>query len=606
MSVIAGIVCLRSGDVVTEHQLQPMLESMRPYAPCETEHRIVLGGKAAIGRVIYGPYPTNKKHKLPADNVPEVFCVGELYNDDTAMQESADGYILKRYLDRGIDGFALGLNGSFAAVICDPRDCSVMLVTDHTNSRALFMMIHNNRVYFASEVKAFFHVDGFQCQLDTSSVLSLAVREFFVRRKTLVKGLDQIDYATVCRIANGTVEARPYWRYNVEPSEKRSTRSYIEEFSWLLKRAVARRTRQGKVAVMLSGGIDSRGILCCLSDPHSICAVTYTPKTRSTRHNCGEWAVAESITRKLNIDLSIVRCEPSALERTLHKSVYIADAAAGFVREDIWDKVKDISGCDFFMFGDECMGWSGGPMRPARVFRSVGLCTLGEILSFSRYFRPELLNSFIQLSSEDISVLRTGLAVRNACDQVDELYFDQRLIHFLMPKRTVILNHGLGVRNPWLDFEVLDFVRSLPTHHRVGKSLFRKTLHHMCPHLAAQERARVAELVDYQPCIVSIEKQSRSISGMLRGENSLFGEFFDVSRCLELVERICVGQTKTHDSVKHVLSGLMPISFRVKLKAYRDAICNPKRQLSGVDLLLRLLLVSTALRYFTQGFKKRP
>ena len=92
--------------------------------------------------------------------------------------------------------------------------------------------------------------------------------------------------------ARGEVKSRPYWRYSVEPGEDRGRKHYVDEFSGLLQQAVQRRTCTGRVALLLSGGCDSRAMISFMDDPTRIKAVTFSGRSLETRDPRGDWAVA--------------------------------------------------------------------------------------------------------------------------------------------------------------------------------------------------------------------------------------------------------------------------------------------------------------------------
>jgi hypothetical protein len=603
MSVIAGVVRLTPGELLTEENLHPMLEAMRPSVPSEIETCAMTGNTAIIGKLVYGPNTNGKQKHGKVIEKPHVFSVGEIYNDEVAQAGSAEQFLLERYLRRGVEDFATGLNGSFSAVIADPRDGSVTLVTDHTGSWPFYTVIHSNKLYFASEVKALAGVAELPCEPDLSSALSLVARSFFVSRRTLMKNVLQMDYAAICHIRGGKVRSWPYWRYIIEPSSDKGYKYYLEEFAGLLRQAVKRRVSNGRVAIMLSGGIDSRGILCCLDEPSKIPAVTFTSRTLQSRHKLGDWALAEQITNRLGMDLSVIHYDSQDFANAMYESVYASDAAAGFVFENIWGKIREATGAEYLLMGDHCNNGAPGPVSDGRVLPSIGIYSLQNLPELQKYMRHDLLGTFIELSSKDIEAINASCKIKAPCDRIDQLNFEHVLIYLLPPKRRLTARHGMFVRNPWYDLDICNFMRRLPTHHRVGKSLFRKTLRRINPSLSDLPRARVSETADHQNFLGRAEQQ-QTILKMVFENNPLFEEFFDISSVRELIQGVCSdrGSLKPAHGFDPILV-LLPHSFRLKLGAYVKYLMNPTHKLSGIDIVLRIATVAVALRYVAERFK---
>jgi hypothetical protein len=605
MFAIAGIVCLDSRESLTKEMLRPTLEAMKVAVSCSSETYTMVENTVVIGKVVYGSRTQSEQKDDKVIKKPRAFCIGELYNDEVSQASSTERFLLERYLQHGVENFTTGLNGSFTAVIADPPDDSVTLVTDHMDSRPLYTMIHNGKLYFASEVKGLAAVFELPCEADVSSVLSLAVRGFFLRHRTLMKDVQQMDYATVCHVRHGRVRSWPYWRYVIEPSPDKGYRNYLEEFANLLRQAVNRRVSGGRVAVMLSGGIDSRGISCCLDEPSKIAAVTYAGRTRETRHKLGDWALAELIAKQLGMDLSIIHYDGRKFAQAMQESVYASDGAAGFVFENIWADIREATGAEYLLAGDECMGWTTGPMSDAQVLPSIGVYSLQSLKELQDCMRQDRLDSFVELSLRDIEAINQSCRGQTPIDRTDQFYFEQRVIHFVLPKRRITARHGMLVRNPWLDLDLLNFVRKLPRRHRTGKSLFRRTVSHINPSLSKLPRARAPETINYQSYLSKAERQHRAVSKMVFEDNPLLEEFFDIPSVRRLIQKVCLAGDVPTPPQRFDPMILLPMSVRLKLRAYVLRLINLQPKLSGAVLVLRIAMVATALRHLTNRCRSK-
>jgi len=605
MYAIAGIVCLNRNKYASEKDLLSMMKAMSCCMDYEVESFATSDNSVIVRKMIRKSDAKSSLKYVEKPETARVFCIGELYNEEAQKAESVERFLLDRYQRYGVDDFACGLNGAFAAVIADPRDGSVTLLTDHTDSRPLYTMIHNNKLYFASEVKAIARLDELPCEPDVSGVLSLAARSFFVNHRTLMKNVQQMDYATICHIRGGKVRSWPYWRYIIEPSSDKGYKYYLEEFAGLLRQAVRRRVSSGRVAIMLSGGVDSRGILSCLDKPWEIPIVTYTGRTRETRHRLGDWAVAERIAKQVGMNLSVIHYDGRQFARAMQESVHASDGAAGFVFENIWEDVRQATGAEYLLMGDQCITGYTGPLSNAQVLSSINVYSLQSLNELQGCMRQDRLDSFIELSARDIQAINASCKTEEPHDRVDQLNFEQVLIYFLPPKRRLTARHGMFVRNPWYDLDICNFVQKIPRRYRVGKSLFRKTISYIEPSLSRLPRAREGETIDYRSYLREYERKEKLVSQMIFSDNPFFGEFFDVQAVEKLVKDVCLSDNATEKRRRFDPKTLLPMAIRGKVSTTVRYFTRPSIQLSGVQLLLRILTVATALRHLSNRFKSK-
>jgi len=301
----------------------------------------------------------------------------------------------------------------------------------------------------------------------------------------------------------------------------------------------------------------------------------------------------------MGMDLSVVHYDGREFVQAMRESVYASDGAAGFVFENIWEDIRQATGAKYLLAGDECMGWAIGPMSDTQVLSSIGINSLESLNELQGCMRQDRLGSFIEVSARDIEGIDASCRIKVPCDRVDQLYFEQRLIHFLTPKRRMIAKHGLFVRNPWLDLDILNFVRKLPTHHRVRKSLFRKTIRHINPSLCRLPRAREPETINYQGYLSEAEKKRQTVSKMVFEDNPFFEEFFDISRVRKLIEEICCLDVAVTPKQRFDPMTLLPMSVRTRLRSYVYWLKEPGPRLVGVNLVLYIATVATALRHLS-------
>jgi len=604
LSLVAGIVCLDKEGGVVREEVIPMLEAMKaPFAA-----RMAMGAvpecRAVLGRVTYGSSGAWPAGDLEVPGSPRLLFIGELYQDDIPEGGGPEDYLKERYNRLGVERFAEGLNGSFVAVLADRRDASLCLITDHIASYSLYTCVQGNRLYFASEVKGLLAIPGLPAEPDDLSVLSLVGRGHFFRRKTLADKVKEMDYATICQVKQGKIRSWQYWRYRLAPDPDPGYRRAREELAPILRQAVRRRLRNGRCAVSLSGGLDSRGIFACMEDPRQAQAIIYTLRSREQRHPLGDWAIAEKLCQSRGIALSVFKVERESFMADLKESVFYSDGAAGYVYENVWQRIREETGADFLLTGDECMGYIRWPISQSLVLTAALIHSADRIPRLQNLMRPDRRAEFLEQIKAEQEAVMAGCAARDPYGRVDEIYFHQRVIHFRNPKRRLIIRNGLGVRNPWLDLDVLNFIRRMPVRYRMNKRLFGKTLEHMNPQLFRVPQAKEGESANYQDRLIRCEQEGRGVSQVIFADNPYFDRVFDIASVGRFIAGVCSAENVRPPREWFKVLDWLPLERRIQVTAVLRYLGNPPIKVNDVTLLLRVMAAAEALRQLHHRFKE--
>ncbi len=166
------------------------------------------------------------------------------------------------------------LNGHFVVIVIDRLLKKVFIVTDHTGTVPCFVLETEQGPVFSS------HPDVLaSCVEAVSGDLDLVSLSEFVNvgkvnyPNSFYKQIKSADYATIYSIDTGFKTPRiasreKYFKYEFCSEATEGEDNLVEEFSASFKDAVSERSLPifGQTAVSLSGGLDSRTILCCASD----------------------------------------------------------------------------------------------------------------------------------------------------------------------------------------------------------------------------------------------------------------------------------------------------------------------------------------------------
>lgn len=202
---------------------------------------------------------------------------GEIYNyrslrrrlEGTGHQFATDGdgeTILHLYEDLGTDCFA-ELNGMFAIGIWDGHRNRMVLARDRIGQKPLYYAVKNERLVFGSELKCLAAVDGICDEIDPGAIDEFLTYQYVPHPGTIWKGVHKLAPGHFAIYENGRLTVQRYW--NFDPSREIPTKrdAACEKLRELLTDSVRLRLQSDvPLGAFLSGGIDSSLITAIAQD----------------------------------------------------------------------------------------------------------------------------------------------------------------------------------------------------------------------------------------------------------------------------------------------------------------------------------------------------
>ncbi len=177
--------------------------------------------------------------------------------------------LLLAYREYGADCLEM-LNGQFAFAIWDVKNQSLFMARDRLGIRPLFYTIHNNRLVFASEIKAIFEFPGLERSLDTEALEQVFTFWTTLTPRTAFSDVHELSPGHYLTWKKGHVSLKKYWDINYNPSGEAFSGAFNEageQLESLLSKAVNLRLRADvPVGSYLSGGLDSSVIASLIRD----------------------------------------------------------------------------------------------------------------------------------------------------------------------------------------------------------------------------------------------------------------------------------------------------------------------------------------------------
>lgn len=474
-------------------------------------------------------------HQPMSDREESVWVVfnGEIYNFQELRRElEGYGHVFRTKSDTEVivhgykqwgDEVLNRLNGMFGLAIWDVRQKRLLLARDPFGIKLLYYRIDGDRVYFGSEMRAVRATMANGAEIDPTSLNLFLRYRYTPSPYTILKGLRKLAPGTKLTIQNGSAEVSRWYRFKPVPFEpKKSAGEAEEELLSLYKRAVKRQLISDvPVGLLLSGGVDS-ALLLALMNLNGSSWPTYTVGYGSVFAD-DELADGADSGRILGAKHTAVTITRSIFEKALPKIVDCLEepiAASSIVpmyfvceraRQDV--KVALVGQGPDELFGGykrhlgvryggmwaRMPRWARGPISsaigalPRNETLKRGVYSLAEPDRMRRYqyvlslLPGERVDSLFHDGLLDRNsgnaILESWASMRDLMSDTDELgglqYLEVRSTlpdELLMYADKLSMAHGLELRVPYLDKEIVEYVERLPANLKVRNGS-RKWLH---------------------------------------------------------------------------------------------------------------------------------
>lgn len=274
MCGIAGIVNLGHQQPIYSDALRKMISIQRHRGPDQTGAYLddsvgLAHARLSIIDLSEGIQPIHNE-----DKTLWIIYNGEVFNYPELRQElinlghkfyttSDTEVILHLYEEKGIDCLN-ELNGQYAFAIWNSINRTLFLARDRVGILPLHYIIQNNRLYFASEVKAIFANKEINRSLDPESLDQIFTYWTTLPGKTAFSNIKELPPAHYMLISKNEIKTEKYWDLNFQNNKRtvnRKTDDLVNEISETLMDSVKIRLRADvPVGTYLSGGLDSSAL----------------------------------------------------------------------------------------------------------------------------------------------------------------------------------------------------------------------------------------------------------------------------------------------------------------------------------------------------------
>jgi asparagine synthase (glutamine-hydrolysing) len=458
---------------------------------------------------------------------------GEIYNFPELRKElesfghlfqakSDTEVIIHGYKQWGTEVFN-HLNGMFGLAIWDDKNKKLILARDAMGIKFVYYKIEENCLYFGSEIRAILAANGQKPGVDPVSLNLFLRYRYTPSPLTMFKGIKKLAPGTMLTFEDGASRIERWYNYKPLPfSPMPSVNEAKEELLELYKRSIKRHLLSDvPVGLLLSGGIDS-GLLLGLMNLQGNSWPTYTIGYGKTFKDdeLDDAAQTAKIFSAQNISIELNRetfekALPniiSSLEEPIASSsivpmYFVCERARQDVKvalvgqgpDELFGGYKRHLGVRYGEYWRSLPEWLRSPLSaaisslPRNESLKRGVYSLNMSDRMKRY-----QHVFSIMPGETIDGLfQEGLLPPAAGDKVLECWDDLAGLmentdelgglqfleirsslpdELLMYADKLSMAHGLEVRVPFLDREVVEYVERLSAHFKVRNGS-RKWLH---------------------------------------------------------------------------------------------------------------------------------
>ena len=255
-----------------EEQLRSMCEKIVHRGP--DSEGIWIGNGVALGMrrlaiidLKFGDQPVwNREKTVVAIMNGEIYNFREIRKNleqkGYKFHTESDTEILPNLYEEYGESFVNHLNGMFAIAIWDAKKEKLLLARDRFGQKPLYYGVFDNKLFFASEIKALLAHEEIQREIDPEALNQYLSYDYVPAPLSIYKGIKKLPAAHTLIWSKGEINISEYWKLSFKKIEKQpSIKEAAQQLRDIISDSVNMRlVSDVPLGVLLSGGIDSSTI----------------------------------------------------------------------------------------------------------------------------------------------------------------------------------------------------------------------------------------------------------------------------------------------------------------------------------------------------------
>ena len=454
---------------------------------------------------------------------------GEIYNAKSLRQEltsknfsfsssSDTEVLLNAYIHWGEDCLKR-LNGMFSFLIFDSKKNEIFVARDRFGIKPLYYFKKEGSLYFGSEIKQFSGLKSWSANLNKKMAYDyLNWGQTDHTNETLFEGVFQVPAGSFCKFNAFDCEPDLAFQSWYQIESKKNEINYDEavlNFSSIFHKSVKRRLRADvPIGTCLSGGLDSSSIACTINNQiKNQSQLTFSSCSKEKKYDEFEY-VEEILQSHPNIESHRIEVEHKDFWGEIDHIIYHHDepflSPSVYAEWSIYKRVKsskvkvtlDGHGADEILYGYYTFF---GPLLSTKLRKFKIISYLTEIINIKKLHNYNLfrlmgmsIRSFIPSFFKEYLYKILGMPTEHSNwinhqvlgnprskfefnDKNIYLTSKEQLLKFSVPKQLKwcdrdSMAHSVESRVPFLDYELVDFLYSIPDEYKFHKGITKRIL----------------------------------------------------------------------------------------------------------------------------------
>ncbi len=509
MPGIAGIVDFQKQDLTG--QLTKMLTCLKS----ESWHKTDYFNQAGVGLGRVSLRGLEPQPVFTADRSLGLILNGEVYqypedfsdfikkNWPGKLRSDAE-LVLQLIQHRGIEAVS-GLNGAFVLALWNSKEKTLTIANDRYGLKPLYYSSFNHLFAFSSEVKSILTIPKVSRDVEPQAVAEFLTFEYFLGNRAFFKSIMALEPASILIFKSGNLSMRNYWKAGFSKEETFFWKEKpLDNAKDLLCQAVKRQvTGEKRVALALSGGLDSRLILAAAAEAG--CPIpTYTFGIK----DCDDARIARLVADCLGSENHFFELSPRYLSIWAGKGVW---------RTDGMNNCTNFAGIELYSEVGEkwriILNGSGGNELWGGI--SPGLLKflfIQDEKKLAHAFFRKMSTGFPENTHNNLFQSGYYTQIRGAVYQRFEESLNRspdqsslgKIYHFYRQEKTrrgtlmglVLDSDQIEYRLPFFDYDLFDFIQTIPHKLRVLAGFKRRLVTEKFPRMASIPYQRTGLPVD--------------------------------------------------------------------------------------------------------------
>ena len=499
MCGIVGIVNLKN-KVVDKDILRRMTDALSHRGP--DSEGFYVDNNVGFGHRRLSIIDLSVAAAQPMQSKDKRFCItynGEVYNfkllKNRLLKKGVEFYsgsdtevVLKAFIEYGVAAFDF-FNGMFAFGLWDKKLQTLTLGRDRYGIKPLYYWQNENVFLFASEIKSFLYHPEFKVGLNYQGLTEYFTFQNIFTDHTLFRGVKILPAGTYSVIdfkRDNSLKSRQYWDFHFEKEERIGTEEECaEELNRLFRQAVKRQTISDvEIGSYLSGGIDSGSITAIISElfneVKTFCIGFDLSSASGIELSFDERQKAEFFSYLYKTEHYEMVLKSGDMKRCLPQLIWsledlrLGQSYPNFYASKLASRFVKV--CLSGVGADEL--FAGYPWR---YYRSLKSRSFGEYIDgYYKYWQRLIPNESLKNLFFPVKNQIAGVWTRNIFESIygnhklipktqddyinHSLYFEAKtFLHgLLLVEDKLSMAHGLEVRVPFLDNDLVDFAMKIP------------------------------------------------------------------------------------------------------------------------------------------------